>query len=115
MIDWPAQTNPRIQTNSETRKEVRIPMNSQQILIHDVLVDHPVKAFFNVNTIKCVAGQARLTFKLRDDFSGRDFESAGTLGLVVDYVVRMLGNNCLEYCFLLEQEIHFYSHTLESS
>lgn len=90
-------------------------MNSQQILIHDVLIDHPVKVFFQANIIKCLAGQARFTFKLRDEFSGRDFESAGVLGLVVDYVARTLGNTCLEHCFLLEQEIRFYSHKLKSS
>lgn len=90
-------------------------MNSQQILIHDVLIEHPVKTFFHVNVVRYLAGQARLTFKLRDEFSGGDFESAGTLGLVVDYAARMLGNYCLEHCFLLEQEIRFHSRTLKSS
>jgi len=90
-------------------------MNSQQILIHDVLIDNPVKFFFQANIIMCLADQARFTFKLRAEFSGRVLELAGAVGLVVDYVARTLGNTCLEHCFLLEQEIRFYSHKLKSS
>lgn len=81
-------------------------MNSQQIYIDDVLIHHPVETFFHTSITKCAVGKAMVIFKLRSEFVSERFDSAGVLGLLVDYTARMAGQSQMGSCLMAEHEIN---------
>jgi hypothetical protein len=80
-------------------------MNNQQKFVEAAVGNHPVNLLFHVDPIRYVRGHAVLKVSLREEFSSDSSASAGVLGLVVDYIARVAGNESIGDCFVLEQEI----------